>query len=64
MVMLLKIRRNMTYQKPNVEPLASNPINQPATSSLEEARLQETVKMSHVKVSATRWKVIDIDIGT
>jgi hypothetical protein len=29
MVMLLRIEPNITYRKLNVEPLASNPINQP-----------------------------------
>jgi hypothetical protein len=64
MVMLSKIGLNMTYHKPNVEPLASNPINQSTKSSLEDARLPEKVKMNHVKIRATRWKIIDIDIGT
>jgi hypothetical protein len=60
MVMLLKIGPNIIYQKLNVEPLASNPINQPTKSSLEDARLPDKVKMNHVKTRATRWKVIDI----
>jgi hypothetical protein len=62
--MLLKIGPNITYQKLNVEPLASNPINQSTKSSLEDARLPEKCKMNHVKISATGWNVINIDIGT
>jgi hypothetical protein len=60
MVMLLRIERNMTYQKLNVEPLASNPANQSTKSGLEDPRLPEKVKMNHIKISAARWKVIDI----
>jgi hypothetical protein len=63
-VMLGKIGPNITCQKLNVEPLASNPINQSTKSSLEDARFPEKVKMNHVKISATRWNIIDIDIGT
>jgi hypothetical protein len=53
-----------SFQKLNVEPLASNPINQPTKSGQEDARLPEKGKINHAKISATRWNIIDINIGT